>query len=68
MGEIKSTTNWKVSNGIDPFPGMNRPSAPRPTEWPFMLSILVWVISVVVLFHRAWEADQTPKRPKRSAG
>ena len=63
MGEIKSydeLDNWKP-NPDDPAPvhlWINQPPPP-PGKWPFLLSILVWLISLAMLFYRAWNSRKS---------
>jgi type II secretory pathway pseudopilin PulG len=61
MGEITDLdelNNWDTKPD-DPIPvnlWINEPPAapPKPGMWPFLFSILVWLVSVVMLFRRAW--------------
>ena len=62
MGEIKNfeeLDNWQENSS-------DRPS--HPGEWPFLLSILAWLISVLMLFYRAWDSRPIAKKPEISAG
>jgi prepilin-type processing-associated H-X9-DG protein len=43
-------------------------SPPEPGEWTFKLCILVWVISVGLLFYRAWSSRKTDIRHAPIAG
>jgi len=67
MGEIKSRDelyDWKP-NPDDPAPvnlWINQPPPPPlpPGKWSFLLSILVWLISLALLFYRAWHSRKIP--------
>jgi prepilin-type processing-associated H-X9-DG protein len=62
MGEIESLgelDNWKASPA-DPPPKnlwINQPPPP-PGKWQFLLSILVWLVSLALLFRRAWKSGR----------
>jgi prepilin-type processing-associated H-X9-DG protein len=60
MGEVKSTDEltYESSGPDDPLPVQMSVFKPEPNlgEWPYLFSILVWVISVIMLFYRAWDS------------
>jgi prepilin-type processing-associated H-X9-DG protein len=58
MGELKGLgelENWKSnSNDLPPVKlWLNEPSPPEP-KWPFVLSVVVWLIALGLVFERAW--------------
>jgi prepilin-type processing-associated H-X9-DG protein len=77
MGEIKTydeLENWTlekddaipVNMGIDQplmYMGTNQPPPP-PGKWPFLLSIAAWLISLALIFHRAWSSGRNARMPK----
>ena len=67
MGEIKSDAeldHWTPSPD-DPAPVNLWINRPPMGKWPFYLSIVVWLISVMLIFHRAWTSRKNGKKPKR---
>jgi hypothetical protein len=35
--------------------------APEPSRWPIIVGVIVWLISVVLLFHRAVKSRKQPE-------
>jgi prepilin-type processing-associated H-X9-DG protein len=66
-GEIKNCDeldNWKAdANDLAPVNlTVSQPPSP-PNKWPFLLSILVWLVSLVLLFYRAWNIRPIAEKP-----
>jgi prepilin-type processing-associated H-X9-DG protein len=72
MGEIKNTAelDFQSSDPNDLLPtnlSIDSP-APQTSEWRYLLSILVWLISLALLFYRAWDSRPSAKKQETSAG
>jgi hypothetical protein len=64
MGELKSLDEleqWtnRPGDGTPLNVWINHPPPP-PDKWPFFLSVLVWLVSLGLLFYRAWKTNPIP--------
>jgi hypothetical protein len=71
MGEIKKIEeldDWREDPN-DPAPvNISIHNSPPPDQWKVALSVLVWLISVFMLFLRAWDSRPIPQKPEILTG
>ena len=64
MGEVKSfdeLDGWeRISNHPPALSLFAHQSSPTPGSWPFLLSVLVWLVSLTLLFRRAHAGRKKP--------
>ncbi|MCC6125330.1 MAG: DUF1559 domain-containing protein [Pirellulales bacterium] len=69
MGEIKSIgelESWEEDpNDPSPVNMSVYKSPPKTGEWAYLLSILVWLISLALIFYRAWDSRKIAKAETR---
>jgi prepilin-type processing-associated H-X9-DG protein len=69
IGSLDELDNWK-SSSVDPAPvnmWINQPPS-WPSKLPFVLSIIIWLFSVALILHRAWEGRTVVKKQETPAG
>jgi hypothetical protein len=71
MGEIANSNELKAweSKPDDQLPvnlWINEPPPP-PSKWPFVFSILVWLVSLAMLLRCAWDSRPIAKQPDHAA-